>query len=42
MYLLLSAGGAKLEVAAPFKLRALQAYPGSNNRANKHQNQSCW
>ena len=41
MYLLLSAGGAKLEVAAPFKPWALQAYLGSNNRANKHKNQSC-
>ena len=36
----LSAGGAKLEIAALFKPWAFQAYLGTDDGANKHRNQS--
>ena len=36
----LSAGGAKLEIAAVFKPWAFQAYLGTDDGANKHQNRS--
>ena len=41
LYSLLSAGGAKLEVASPYKSWAFQAYLATVNGSNKHPNQSC-